>query len=192
MSKVMLGSQTLVYPMPVFLVGAKIDDKPNFMAVAWGGIASGEPPMISVAIRHARYTLKGIKENMAFSVNVPSSDMVKETDYCGITSGSKIDKVDICGLKIFYGKLSNVPMIEQCPVNLECKVEHMLDLGSHVLVVGRIGETHISETCLTDGKPDVQKIKPFCYVMTPANQYQSIGEVIAKAFSVGKELRTRE
>jgi flavin reductase (DIM6/NTAB) family NADH-FMN oxidoreductase RutF len=178
--------------MPAFLVGAKMDDKPNFMTVAWGGIANGEPPMISVAIRHIRHTLKGIKEAMAFSVNVPSSDMVKETDYCGIASGSKIDKVSICGLKIFYGKLENVPMIEQCPVNLECKVEHMLDLGSHVLVVGRIEETYVSETCLTDGKPDVLKVKPFGYTMTPDNQYRTLGEVVAKAFSVGKELRARE
>jgi len=192
MSKVSLGAQPLVYPMPVFLVGANINSKPNFMAVAWGGIANGEPPMVSVAIRHVRHTIKGIKDNMAFSVNVPSSDMVKETDYCGIASGSKIDKVKICGFKIFYGKLNNVPMIEQCPVNLECEVEHMLNLGSHMLVVGRIRETHISEACLTDGKPDVQKIKPFCYIMTPANQYQAVGEVVAKAFSVGKELRARE
>ena len=80
MSKIMLGAQPLVYPMPAFLVGAKVDDKPNFMAVAWGGIANGEPPMISVAIRHTRYTLKGIKDTMIFSVNIPSSNMVKETD----------------------------------------------------------------------------------------------------------------
>jgi flavin reductase (DIM6/NTAB) family NADH-FMN oxidoreductase RutF len=68
----------------------------------------------------------------------------------------------------------------------------MLDLGSHVLVVGRIAETHVSEDCLTDGKPDVSKIKPFGYTMTPDNHYRPLGEVIARAFSVGKELRSRE
>jgi flavin reductase (DIM6/NTAB) family NADH-FMN oxidoreductase RutF len=192
MSKVALGAQPLVYPMPVFLVGATVEDKPNFMTVAWAGIANSEPPMISVAIRHVRYTLRGIKDTMAFSVNVPSTDLVRETDYCGITSGSKIDKVNISGLKIFYGEMSNVPMIEQCPVNLECRVEQMLDLGSHMLVVGRIEETYISDTCLTDGMPDVLKVRPFCYATTPANQYRSLGEVIAKAFNIGKELRTRE
>lgn len=189
MNKTTFGPQTLIYPEPAFLVGANVNSKPNFMAVAWGGIANGEPPMISVAIRHQRYTLKGIKQNMAFSVNIPSTSLVKETDYCGIISGAKVDKVESCRFKIFYGKLDNAPLIEQCPVNLECKVAHILDLGSHALIIGRIEETHVSDDCLTDGKPDVNKIRPFIYTTTPATQYQAMGEVVAKAFSVGKELK---
>jgi flavin reductase (DIM6/NTAB) family NADH-FMN oxidoreductase RutF len=192
MGKIQLGPQTLIYPMPVLLVGAKVDDKPNFMAVGWGGIVNGEPPMISVALRHQRYTLKGIKQNMTFSVNVPSTDLVKETDYCGIISGAKVNKAEVCRFKIFYGKLNNAPLIEQCPVNLECEVVHILDLGSHSLVIGRIEETHVSDSCLTDGKPDVNKIKPFIYTTAPANQYQAFGEIVAKAFSIGEELKTKQ
>jgi len=192
MGKILMGRQTLIYPMPVLLVGSNVNDKPNFMAVAWGGIANGEPPMISVAIRHSRYTYRGIKQNSTFSVNIPSSDMVREADYCGITSGSKVNKVEVCRFKVFYGKLGNAPLIEQCPINLECKVMHILDLGSHALVVGRIEETYVSENCLTDGKPDVNKIKPFIYTEDPAIHYQAFGEVIAKAFSVGKELKVRQ
>ncbi|MFC1979804.1 flavin reductase family protein [Chloroflexota bacterium] len=190
MIKTLMGPQTLIYPMPALLVGANINDKPNFMAVAWGGIANSEPPMISVAIRHQRYTLRGVRQNMTFSVNVPSTDMVRETDYCGITSGSKVDKVEVCKFKVFYGKLSNAPLIEQCPINLECKVVHILDLGSHSLVIGRIEEIHVSESCLTDGKPDVNKIKPFAYNTT--HQYHVLGNAIAKAFSIGKELKARK
>ena len=192
MSKILMGPQTLIYPMPALLVGANVDGKPNFMTVAWGGIANGEPPMISIAIRHVRYTLKGIRQNMTFSINVPSTDMAKETDYCGITPGSKVNKVEVCQFKVFYGKLDNAPLVEQYPVNLECKVVHILDLGSHSLIIGRIEETHISESCLTDGKPDFNKIKPLVYTAAPAAQYQALGEVIAKAFSIGKELRARE
>ncbi|MBM3167016.1 MAG: flavin reductase family protein [Chloroflexi bacterium] len=192
MSKLLLGASTLVYPMPAFLVGANVDGKPNFMTVAWGGIANGEPPMVSVAIRHTRHTLKGVAENKAFSVNVPSADMVKETDYCGITPGSRVDKVKVCGFEVFYGKLKTAPLIEQCPVNLECSVAHMMDLGSHMLILGKIEETYVSEGCLTDGKPDVNKIKPFGYTMTPDNQYRPLGETLARAFNVGKELRSRE
>jgi len=192
MSKIQMGPSTLVYPMPVFLVGANIDGKPNFMAVAWGGIANGEPPMISVAINRNRYTLQGIKQNMAFSVNIPSVDLVKEADYCGIRSGSGVNKVEVCQFKVSYGKLNSAPLIEQCPVNLECRVVHILELGSHSLVVGRIEETHVSESCLTGGKADVDKIKPFIYIGSPASRYQAFGEVVAKAFSVGKELKARE
>ena len=113
MGKIVMGPQTLVYPMPTLLVGANIDDKPNFMTVAWGGIANGEPPMISVAIRHTRHTLKGIRQNETFSVNIPSADMVRKADYCGITSGSKVNKVEACQFEVFYGKLGNAPLIEQ-------------------------------------------------------------------------------
>jgi len=191
MAKITIGPQTLIYPMPVLLIGSNVDDKPNFMTVAWGGIANGEPPMISVAIRRTRHTLKGIRQNRTFSVNIPSADMVREADYCGIASGSTINKVEVCRFNVFHGELKNAPLIEQCPINLECTVINILDLGSHALVVGRIEETHVSEACLTDGKPDVNKIKPMSYIMSPATRYQALGEVLAKAFSVGKELKPR-
>ncbi len=192
MGKILMGPQTLIYPMPALLVGANVNDKPNFLTVAWAGIACENPPMISIAIRHIRYTLIGIKQNMTFSVNVPAIDMVRETDYCGIVSGSEVSKIKVCRFKVFYGKLGSAPLIEQCPVNLECKVVHILDLGSHSLIVGRIEETHISESCLTDGKPDIDKIKPFSYITDPDSQYQALGEVIGKAYSIGKELKKRE
>ncbi len=192
MGKILMGPGTLIYPQPALLVGANVNGKPNFLTVAWSGIASESPPMISIAIRHIRYTLRGIKQNMTFSVNVPATDMVRETDYCGIVSGSEVDKVEVCRFKVFYGKLGSAPLIEQCPVNLECKVIHSLDLGSHLLVVGRIEETHISESWLTDGKPDIDKIKPLIYITDSDGQYQAVGEVIGKAYSIGKELEKRE
>ena len=192
MGKILMGPQTLIYPMPVLLVGSNFNGKPNFMVVAWGGIANGDPPMISVAMRHTRHTLKGIRQNSTFSVNIPSADMVREVDYCGITSGSTVNKVEVCRFKVFYDKLKNAPLIEQCPINLECRVIRILDLGSHALVVGSIEEAHVSESCLTDGKPDVNKIKPMTYIMSPATQYQALGEVIAKAFSIGKRLKPRQ
>jgi flavin reductase (DIM6/NTAB) family NADH-FMN oxidoreductase RutF len=188
MGKVALGPQTLVYPMPAMLVGADVGGRPNFMAVAWGGIACSDPPMISVAIRHARHTLKGIKQNRVFSVNIPSVAQVKETDYCGMVSGSRIDKVEACRFKVFRGRLASAPLIEQCPVNLECSVVQILNLGSHSLVLGRIEETHVSEDCLTKSKPDVDKIKPLTYVASPAARYQGLGEVVGKAWNVGKRL----
>ena len=192
MGKILVEPSDLIYPQPVLLIGANVNDKPNFLAASWVGIANGNPPMVSVAIRRNRYTLRGIKQNMTFSVNVPSTDMVKETDYCGLVSGSKVDKVEVCRFKVFYGKLVSAPLIEQSPVNLECKVVHILDLGSHSLVIGGISEAHVSENCLTDGEPDINKIKPLIYITAPASQYHALGELIAKAYSIGKELKVRE
>jgi flavin reductase (DIM6/NTAB) family NADH-FMN oxidoreductase RutF len=191
MSKVQLGPKTLIYPMPTFLVGANVDDKPNFMAVAWGGISNLDPPMISVAVSHQRHTNKGIKQNKTFSVNIPSVDLVKETDYCGIVSGFKVDKVKICGFKVFYGRLKSAPMIEQCPLNLECSLAHVIDLGSHDLIIGKIEETHISDNCLTGGKPDAAKVNPLIYITGELPYYRALGEVVARAFSIGKELQVK-
>ena len=190
MDKVLIGPRTLLYPMPVLLVGTNVNNIPNFMATAWGGIASSKPPMISLAIRLDRHTYKGILQNLTLSVNIPSTDMIEETDYCGITSGAKVDKVRICKFDIFYGKLGNAPLIKQCPVNLECRVVHMLNLGSHCLIVSQIEESHVSRDCLTKDKLDFRKIKPFIYDMEK-QQYIAFGEVVAKAFSAGLELKAK-
>ena len=183
-----MGPRTLLYPMPAVLVGAQVDGKPNFMTAAWCGIAASKPPAVSVAVRPARYTLKGITANKTFSINVPSADLVKKVDYCGIYSGHKIDKSDI--FKVDYGKLDTAPLIGECPVNLECQVIHSLVLGSHILFIGEIVESHINEDCLTDDKADPAKIDPLVY-STSAEQYQRLGEVVGYAWKVGKKKKSR-
>ena len=187
--KTTLGPQPLLYPMPAFLIGADVAGKPNFMTAAWSGIAASNPPMLSVALQHHRYTLKGIKDKGVFSVNVPSAAQVMETDYCGIVSGAKEDKVAACGFTVFYGSLEHAPLIQECPVNLECKVVHLLHLGSHTLVIGQIMETHVSNDCMTDGNPDMRKIDPFTFCVGTEKSYVSLGERLGQAFGIGMELK---
>lgn len=186
MTKKALGPQPTVWPHPVVLVGSNVDGKPDFAAVAWTGVAASNPPAVTIALQHHRYSLKGIYQNKTFSINIPSVDLVKETDYCGMISGAKTDKVADCNFKVFYGKLETAPLIEQCPINLECEVIHILNLGSHALVVGRVAETHVSEDCITDGRPDVLKVKPFTFFPP---KYRAIGEPIADTFKSGKEIK---
>jgi flavin reductase (DIM6/NTAB) family NADH-FMN oxidoreductase RutF len=183
MSKTQIGPQTLLYPMPAVLVGSLVDGKANFMTVAWCGIACFQPPAVSVALNNARYTLKGIREAGTFSVNVPSASQVKEVDFCGIYSGKKKDKSEV--FEVFYGGTKNAPLIAECPVNLECRVTHSLDLGSHSLIVGEIVEVHVTDACMTDGKPDPEKIDPLVY-LTSVQRYAKVGAGVAKAFEVGK------
>ncbi len=178
-----IGPQTLLYPMPAVLVGAQVNGKPNFMTAAWCGIAASTPPAISVAVRPARFTLEGISANHTFSINVPSANLVEKVDYCGIYSGHKIDKSQI--FKVGYGKLDTAPLIQECPVNLECRVIHTLDLGSHVLFIGEIAETYVNEDCLTDDQADPAKIDPLIYT-TGTKQYQRLGEIVGQAWEVGK------
>jgi flavin reductase (DIM6/NTAB) family NADH-FMN oxidoreductase RutF len=190
MKKVQLGPSTMLYPMPALLIGADVDGKPNFMVAAWCGIACSEPPMISVAFQPHRHTLKGVKENRAFSVNVPQVSLMSQTDFCGIFSGkNEPDKAEKMGFEVFYGKTEHAPLIAQCPVNLECKVVITLQLGSHDLVVGEITEVHVSEDALAaDGKPDPAKIDPLIFTV-PDRNYRRLGEVVGKAFKAGAELK---
>ena len=190
MAKKEIEPSRLMYPRPTLLVGANVNGKANFMAVGGGGVANAEPPMIAVPIRHPQYTLEGIKQNYTFSVNIPSSDIVRETDYCGIVSGRTTNKVEDCGFEIFYGKLETAPLIEQCPINLECEVVHILNLGTHAFVIGEVKGSFVSEDSIIDNKPDVNKIRPMIFNLE-RGEYISFGQTIAKAFSVGRELKPK-
>jgi flavin reductase (DIM6/NTAB) family NADH-FMN oxidoreductase RutF len=186
MNKKKLGPQPMIWPHPTVLVGADVDGKPDFAAVAWAGVASGNPPCVTIGLQPHRHSLKGIYQNRTFSVNVPSADIVKEADYCGLVSGKDTDKVRDCKFKVFYGDLKTAPLVEQCPINLECEVMHILNLGSHMLVVGKVAETYFSEDCLTDNKPDIEKVKPFAF---GPGGYYAIGEAFAEAFKVGRKIK---
>ena len=188
MNKKKLGPMPVIWPHPTVLVGANVDGKPDFAAVAWTGVAAGNPPAVTVGLQPQRYSLKGIYQNRNFSVNIPSVDLVKETDYCGLVSGKDTDKVRDCKFKVFYGNLNTAPLIEQCPINLECEVMHILNLGSHHLVVGKVVEVHFSEDCLTDGKPDIKKVKPFAF---GPGGYFVIGDTFAEAFKIGWQINPK-
>lgn len=186
MTKQKIGAMPMVWPHPTVLVGVDIDGVPDFAAVAWTGVAASNPPQVTIALQPHRYSLKGIYQNRTFSVNVPSAAQVKETDYCGLVSGKDADKVKDCGFTVFYGETKGAPLIEQCPINLECTAEHFLDLGSHILIVGKVVEVHVSEDCLTEGRPDMMKIQPFVF---GPGRYHRVGEAFADAFNAGKSIQ---
>jgi flavin reductase (DIM6/NTAB) family NADH-FMN oxidoreductase RutF len=121
-------------------------------------------------------------------VNIPSIDIIKETDYCGLYSGADRDKSSDCNFDIYYGILKTAPLIAECPVNIECSVFQSYELPSHELVVGKITEIHIADSCLSDGEPDVHKINPFLWIARPMDEYWSFGEYLGKAYNIGRVL----
>jgi flavin reductase (DIM6/NTAB) family NADH-FMN oxidoreductase RutF len=184
--KVKMGAQQLLNPRPAILVGTVIDGKPNFITVSWTGITSALPPTMSIAIRNTRYSLLGIQNNKTFSVNIPSTEMVRETDYCGTVSGTDHNKTEECSFKLFNGKLKNAPLIEQCPINIECEVLQEIVLGDHILFIGEIIESYITEECFTNKVPDIKKIAPicFCSVTKESMGYFQIGKFLAETKSI--------
>ena len=173
-----------LYPMPVVLIGVQMNNRPNFMPIAWVSIIEHKPPMISISSSQSHYTNKGIKENKCFSVNTPSEDMLISTDYCGIKSGKEADKSNV--FKVFYGDLETAPMIAESPLTLECTVIKTIDLSkSHDIFIGEIINAYSEEKYLTNGIPDIKKMKPFLFSMND-NNYWKIGEHLGRAWSIGK------
>ena len=186
MEKREIGAKNFSYPMPTTLVGAVVNGKPNYLAVAWCSIVNSEPPYISVALNKAHYTNAGIRQNGAFSVNIPSADMVRATDYCGIYSGQKIDKSEL--FRTFYGKLGNAPLIYQCPLNFECKLLQTVGFIDHEAFIGEIVAVYAEERYLVNGYPDIKKVNPIIFSM-PDSNYWTLGESLARAWSIGKKIR---
>lgn len=186
MEKIKIDRNAFVYPMPVVLVGTMVDNRPNFMTVAWVNRVNFQPPMLAVAIGLKQYTNGGITSHRTFSVNIPSADLVEKVDYCGMVSGRNQDKSKV--FEIFQGELPNTPMIKDCPLTMECKVFKTVDLPADYLYIGEIVNAYSENRYLTDGKPDVQKINPFVLTM-PDNHYWKIGPNAGNAWSIGKNYK---
>jgi flavin reductase (DIM6/NTAB) family NADH-FMN oxidoreductase RutF len=178
-----IGRKNCLYPLPTTLVGANVNGKPNFIAIAHVGIL--DTTTISLGMNKSHFTNNGTKENKTFSVNIPSITMVKETDYCGLVSGKDIDKSTL--FQTFYGKLKTAPMISTCPVNLECRLIQTMDLPHHDVFIGEIMMTYCDEIVLTKGVLDYKKLNPILFTMQDQG-YWMLGERIATAWNIGKEL----
>ena len=186
MEKIKIDSNAFVYPMPMVLVGTTVENRPNFMAVAWVSRINSKPPMIGVALGKSHHTNAGIHQNKSFSVNVPGMDLLAKVDYCGLVSGKNHDKSQL--FDIFYGELPNTPMIQQCPLCMECRLVNPIELPTNTLFIGEIIGTYTEERFLIDGKPDIHKIVPFTLTM-PDNNYWGVGNNVGKAWSIGKNFK---
>ena len=102
-----------------------------------------------------------------------------------MVSAETHDKAAVCDFTVFYGKLKTAPLIQQCPVNLECSLAQLVELKTHVLCIGQIEEVHVDEDCITNGKPDVEKIRPLIFSSGHEYAYFGLGAKLAPGFKVG-------
>jgi flavin reductase (DIM6/NTAB) family NADH-FMN oxidoreductase RutF len=107
-------------------------------------------------------------------------------DHCGLVSGRKEDKASL--FRIFYGDLATTPLIDECPICMECKVFDTIELPSNYLIIGQIMAAFADEKCLTDDKPDVLKIDPLTLTM-PDNRYWRVGKYAGAAWEAGRSLK---
>ncbi|WXG44599.1 MAG: flavin reductase family protein [Promethearchaeati archaeon SRVP18_Atabeyarchaeia-1] len=187
MAKKNFGSKPLLLPFPVTIVGAEVDGKPNFMAIGYIGIIDDTPSMVALGSLKTHYTNRGIIENKTFSVNIPSEEMIQITDYVGVVSGEKTDKSKL--FDVFYGKLKNAPMIQQCPLNLECKVLDILEKGgTYYNIIGEIVESYVDEECMVGKYPDLEKVKPMVFSVV-GGKYYSVGKYLGAMGKASKDFK---
>jgi flavin reductase (DIM6/NTAB) family NADH-FMN oxidoreductase RutF len=147
------------------------NERPNIITISWIGIVCSEPPMLSISVRKSRFSHDIIKSTGEFVVNITSQKLVEATDICGVVSGRETDKFAVTGLTPSAASKVNVPLIAECPINLECQTRTVLELGSHDMFVAEIVATHIDEAVLDEkGNLNIEKLDPLVYC-TKARQY---------------------
>lgn len=172
--------------LPICLLGANVEGKPNYCTIAWFTMMDDEPPTIGLVTGKARRTKDGILENRTFSVNLPSADMAVPVDYVGITSGRQEDKSGV--FRSFYGKLKTAPMVEECPLTMECELKRVVEFEGTDLIIGEIVEVHADERAYHGNEPDPIVLDPLMYLSSAAT-YHRLGERVSDAFKAGKSYR---
>ncbi len=145
-SKVSWKPGTVLYPLPVVLVGCgRVGEGANLITVAWTGIVCSEPPLLTISIRPERHSHGLIGRDRVFSVNLPSASMARQVDWCGVKSGRDVDKFAATGLTPLIGPNTGAPLVAECPVGLECRLLEVRPLGSHDLFLGEIVAVHADQ-----------------------------------------------
>lgn len=137
---------TMLYPVPAVMI-TSIDKEghPNICTVAWTGTVCSEPPMLSISLRKATHSYGLILQSREFVVNIPSVDQIRATDYCGVVSGRDVDKFAQARLTPGEAKTVRAPIIMECPINIECHVKKVLELGLHTMFVAEITSVQVSK-----------------------------------------------
>lgn len=165
----------LVVPTPAALISCgEPGGRPNLITVGWCGNVNSDPPMLSVSIRPGRHSHGIISGTGEFVLNVPSVDLARAVDYCGVVSGRDVDKFEATGLTPVAVAGVSCPAVAECPVNIACRVEERLSLGSHDMFIARVlGLSVHSALVDVDGRFRLEDANLLCYAH---GHYFSLGD----------------
>ena len=169
----------MLYPLPAVMVScARPGEKPNIITVAWAGTVCTNPAMVSISVRPERYSYQMIRETGEFVINLTTEALAEATDYCGVRSGRDVDKFAQMHLTAGEASAVQAPLIMESPVNIECRVEQVLELGSHHMFLARVLAVDVDERYMDEaGRFELNKSGLMVY---------SHGEY----FALGKSLGT--
>lgn len=177
----------MLYPVPAVMISCKRQgEKPNIITVAWAGTVCTNPPMVSISLRPERYSYNIIRETGEFVINLTNEALVYAADYCGVKSGRDVDKFKETGLTPLALEHVDVPGIAESPVNIECKVTEIKELGSHHMILAEVAGVSVDEKYMSEtGKFDLNLSRLVSY---SHGEYFTLGSKIGKfGYSVEKK-----
>ena len=176
----------MLYPLPAVMVSCSMPGgTPNIITVAWCGTVCSDPAMVSISVRKERYSHPIISKTKEFVINLTTKDLAYAADYCGVRSGRDVDKFGKTGLTAAPASVVSCPIIAESPVNIECRIVDVKELGSHDMFIAEVVAVNVSEEYMDEnGKFDLNKAFPIAY---SHGEYYTLGEKIGKfGYSVKK------
>ena len=179
---------TMIYPLPAILVSCgSTAEEYNLITVAWTGTLCTNPPMCYISVRPERHSYAIIKKNMEFVLNLTTEDMAFATDWCGVRSGRDYDKFEEMKLTPGKATIESAPIVEESPLNIECRVKEIISLGSHDMFIAEVVNVRADERYLNPqtGKFELSESHPLVYLH---GAYYGLGKKIGKfGWSVEKK-----
>ncbi len=192
MSKTLWKPGTMIYPLPAVMVSCGSEpDEYNIITIAWTGTICTEPPMCYISVRPHRYSYDIIKKNGDFVINLTTKKLARATDWCGVRSGSKFNKFKEMGLTAEKATFVKSPLIKESPVNIECKVIEVKELGVHHMFISEVLGIHADNQYMNEsnGAFHFEESRPICY---SHGKYYELGDFIGKfGFSVKKKSKRK-
>lgn len=187
----------MLYPLPAVMVSCgREGEKPNIITVAWAGTICSSPAMVSISVRPERYSYDIIRDTGEFVINLVTKDLVYATDYCGVKSGRDVDKFQEMHLMPQMSKEVKAPGIAESPVNIECRVTEVKELGSHHMFLAEVISVSVDEKYMNEtGKFELNQTGLVTYshgeYFELGNKLGSFGySVRKKKIRTGKRKRT--
>ncbi len=192
MSKQEWKAGNMIYPLPAVMVSVGNESESNIITIAWTGTVCTNPPMAYISVRPERYSHKFLMETKEFVINLTTESLVKQTDYCGVKSGRDVDKWREMGLtQGKSNKLKHAPIIEECPVNIECEVVDVNQLGSHDMFLAKVVSVQVSEEYMNEnGKFELNKTGLLAY---SHGEYLGLGSSLGTfGYSIKKDKKKKK
>ena len=188
MSKISFKPGTLIYPLPAVMVSCgDIDGEKNILTVAWTGTVCSDPAMCYISVRKERHSHHLIEAHREFVINLTTQELAYATDWCGVKSGRDFDKFKEMKLTAERAQIVKAPLIGESPLNIECRVTEIKQLGSHDMFLAEVVAVDAEEKLIdkTTGAFQLNHAQPLAY---SHGRYYSLGEKLGGfGFSVKKK-----